>query len=105
MHGAPQIVSKLPEPVSYRHGPLRADPEVLTSSLDDELVLYDPRTGFAHTLNVTGAHIWNLCDGSHRLASVAHDVATTYRISDGQALADVTEFVRDLDQAGLLARE
>ena len=72
--------------------------------LDDELVLYDPDAAQAYVLNVTGARIWALCDGSRSIAQVARALASTYQVAYRSARADVREFVDALDKAGLLTR-
>lgn len=71
--------------------------------LDDELVLYNPRDGGAHTLNGTGLLIWEACDGAHSAEDIAHVLAARYGIGTHRALAEVRVFLLDLERAGLLA--
>jgi PqqD family protein of HPr-rel-A system len=71
-------------------------------ALDDELVVYEPRTGQAYVLNPTAAQIWALCDGSHSLGSIAEALATRYGLAQQQALADVQACVEALVRAGVL---
>ncbi|HEU5329340.1 MAG TPA: PqqD family protein [Thermomicrobiales bacterium] len=70
--------------------------------LDDELILYDERTGEAHLLNHTGAFIWRLCDGSRTIGQVARQAATAFGIPHRRALADVRELVALLSDADLI---
>lgn len=77
-------------------------PDVSTFPLDDELVLYDGRTGEAHILNRTGAYIWQRCDGTHTINQLAREVASVYRIPRRQALADTSELIVALDNADLV---
>jgi len=77
--------------------------DVDAQPLDDELVLYNPRDGGAHTLNGTGMLIWQACDGAHTAEEIAHDLASRYGIGTQRALAEVRAFLRDLEHAGLLA--
>jgi PqqD family protein of HPr-rel-A system len=83
--------------------PPRPVAEVSGHLLDDELVLFDRRSGQAFVLNPTGAQVWELCDGSRTLAVVAKTLADRYDLPAAQALADVGELVDALEQAGLLA--
>lgn len=80
-------------------------PEVTTFPLDDELVLYDPRSAWAYVLNATAARIWSFWDGSRSIASVARAIATTYALPYQQALADVRDLIAELCSAGLLVIE
>ncbi len=41
----------------------RPHPEVSAHTLDDELVLYHPRSVEGHVLNATASYIWQLFDG------------------------------------------
>lgn len=77
--------------------------DVDAQPLDDDLVLYNPRDGGAHTLNGTGMLIWEACDGAHSAEEIAHDLASRYGIGTQRALAEVRAFLLDLEHAGLLA--
>lgn len=77
-------------------------PDVTTFELDDDLVLYDARGAEAHVLNATAARIWQLCDGTRTIASVAGELATTYALDQAEAQGDVEELVASLEAAGLL---
>lgn len=79
-------------------------PEVSAFPLDDELVLFDGRTGEAHVLNRTGAHIWGLCDGTRTVAQVARGTASRFGVSFRQALGDTRELLGELAHADLIAR-
>jgi predicted RNase H-like nuclease len=75
---------------------------VATFPLDDELVLYDQRTGEAHILNRTGAYIWQQCDGTHSITQLAQRMAAVFGIPRRQAVADIRELVTALDHANLV---
>lgn len=77
--------------------------DVDAQPLDDELVLYNPRDGGAHTLNATGMHIWEACDGAHSAEDIARALASRYGIGTQRALAEVRAFLLDLEHAGLLS--
>jgi hypothetical protein len=86
-----------------RRGPLlTVDPEVWSEELDDELIVYDQRRGRAYVLNPTAALVWELCDGSGDADSVAHTLAQGYGRPYEETVGDVQQFVRQMDEAGLL---
>jgi hypothetical protein len=93
-------------PVLRRVGARRGRPRVCAAvsahPLDDELILYDERTGEAHLLNYTGAFVWRLCDGSRTVGQVARLAAANFGIPHRQALADVRELVAMLNDANLI---
>jgi PqqD family protein of HPr-rel-A system len=80
-------------------------PAVLAEPLDDDLLLYDPRSGQAYVLNATGAYLWSLCDGSRTLCSLARALAASYALAYPDALADVRDHLDELQAAGLLLAE
>ncbi len=54
-----------------------------------------------HVLNTVGEHVWAILDGKRTVADVAFDVCEVFDIDEATALADVTEFLADLEDAGL----
>ena len=54
-----------------------------------------------HVLNTVGEHIWGLIDGRRTVAEVSADVIKTFDVDDATAIEDVTEFLADLEDAGL----
>jgi hypothetical protein len=45
--------------------------DLVTTELDDELLVYDLRAHRAHALNPTAARVWQRCDGRHTIAELA----------------------------------
>jgi PqqD family protein of HPr-rel-A system len=78
--------------------------EVSAYPLDDDLVVYDGRNGQAFVLNQTAARIWGLVDGSRTLDAMANELVASYGIEYERALADVQEFLKSVEERGLLAR-
>jgi PqqD family protein of HPr-rel-A system len=76
--------------------------DVTETDLDDELVLYDPRTGATHALNMTAAVIWEMCDGSLLLDEMARELASTFGLSAEQAGADTAAALAHFQALGLL---
>src|SRR5579871_547000 len=77
----------------------RAD--VTETDLDDELILYDPRSGATHALNLSAALVWELCDGSATLEEVAGELAAGFSIPIDRALADTAASVAQFYELGL----
>ena len=81
----------------------RAAPEVTALPLDDDLILYDERTGESFLLNGPAAHVWLLCDGTQPIAVIAQQVCASYPPVDyAQVVADVHELLDRLHAAGVL---
>src|SRR5437868_13000633 len=76
---------------------------ISTYPIDDELVIFDPRSGEAHVLNRTGAFVWSLCDGKRDVNAIAAEVADAYRLDDALARTDTEELLVSLVGAGLIA--
>ena len=73
---------------------------VLTTELDDELIVYDTDSKWAHSLNLIAACVWRHCDGRHSIG----DLQRVTSVEVG-ALVDEEAIVlalRQLDQAHLL---
>jgi PqqD family protein of HPr-rel-A system len=80
----------------------RAD--LVTRTVDGEVVILDRATGNVHRLNATASFIWNHCDGTSTSAEIAARVATNFERTPEQVLADVTEALANLERLGLLAQ-
>jgi hypothetical protein len=75
---------------------------VTANPLDDELVVCTPGAVQGYVLNTTAAVIWDLCDGTRNVASVAEGLASMYALEFDRALADVTTCLEDLVGLGLV---
>lgn len=78
-------------------------PDVTVFPLDDDLVIYQVKTGHSFVLNQTGRLIWSWCDGTRTVAELAQDASTACHITLEQAQADVTELIDDLTRNGLIS--
>jgi hypothetical protein len=81
------------------------DPDFIARRVVDEVILVPIRKSLGDlesifTLNEVAARIWELLDGTRRLADV-HDVLTREFDGDAQAMADdLDEFVGQLESIG-----
>jgi hypothetical protein len=81
-------------------------PDIVPRQIAGDTILVAVRGELArleriHVLNTVGEHVWGILDGSRTVAEVASDVCEVFDIDKATALADVTEFLADLEDAGL----
>ncbi|MGO9357951.1 MAG: pyrroloquinoline quinone biosynthesis peptide chaperone PqqD [Xanthobacteraceae bacterium] len=77
--------------------PLR-DPEIVTDTLEGELVLYHPQRTTAIYLNQTASLIWGLCDGHRSLAEIVELLAMHYPDAGSNLETEVREAIESLRQ-------
>lgn len=75
---------------------------VRAEELDDELTLFDTRTGTAVALNRTAADILALADGESTVAELVTTLARTYAVEPSAIADEVLQVVHDLTAAGIL---
>jgi hypothetical protein len=76
--------------------------DVITTDLDDELVLLEPATGALFSLNEVGRVIWNELATASSIALIASAVTEVFEIDEATAEADVRRLVAELAEAGLV---
>lgn len=59
-------------------------------------------SGMMHQLNLVGAHIWNLCDGTRSLEDISKALAAEFDAEPSEVEGDVAEFVKNLFERGWL---
>lgn len=77
-------------------------PDLIWRSLEDGTVVADLEEGKVRVLNEAGAFIWHQIDGNHSVAEIAQALGLRYELSDEQALNDVSDFLAELDERGLI---
>ncbi len=55
-----------------------------------------------YTLNEVGAMVWQLIDGRTSVRQLAEAVRNEYDVEDAEAEKDVLDFLRSLEDAGLI---
>jgi hypothetical protein len=75
---------------------------VLSTQLIDELVIYDPVSFRAASLNATARAIWQLCDGTRTIEHICGDLEQQYNMSADRVRHEITEKIVLLLQLGLL---
>src|SRR3972149_98176 len=89
--GAPRMIAR-----PKRRG------DLLLREVEEELLLFDPRTGEASLLNGTAAAIFDLCDGLTPLAALAEEVLGVLSADPETGRADVQRIIEELTGMGLI---
>ena len=79
-------------------------PTPLSAEVDGELVMLDPATSRYFGLADTGMRIWQLLEEPRSLDDVADALLREYEVDRQQCVAEVVEFVHQLESAGLVTR-
>ncbi len=74
--------------------------DLLTTKLDDEVVVYDPETKQAHSLNRLAVSVWNHADNAETVADLQEKVSNDVGIPINEAA--VLNALRKLERAHLL---
>jgi len=76
---------------------------VVFRQLDDEWVLFDPRTDQLHVLNLSAAVVWAHCDGATDIDGIAGALVEAFsNLPLAQARQDVDTALAGFREAGLL---
>ena len=77
-------------------------PDLITSTVDGEIVILDRAAGYVHQLNATASQIWRACDGRHSAEDIAAQVTERFEIAPEAVLLDVTTAIAEFERLGLL---
>lgn len=79
----------------------KLNPDIITTALEDESVLLNPRTQELFTLNSTGKFVWD-----HLQTTPSNEIpsllAQTYEVDEDTATADTHEILEELSKVGLV---
>src|SRR3954464_3625915 len=77
-------------------------PDLLTCTVDGEIVILDRAAGYVHQLNATASQIWRACDGQHSVEEIAAQVTEQFESTPDAVLRDVVVALGNLERLGLL---
>ena len=77
-------------------------PELTWRLLDGEAVIVSPTSGEIRVLNHVGTKIWQLIVDTHTVEEIEQALVNQYGLSPQQANADVSAFIEDLLDRGLV---
>jgi hypothetical protein len=83
------------------HNQPRARRDVLIRELEDGIVLIDPKNDEVHTLNLSAAFIWDLCDGTHTVQEIAENIQKMPGAQDQDLLQIVADSIASFSKKGL----
>lgn len=90
-----------PEPIDGSFAP-RPDPGLVTTELEGELLLLDPRSDRVHVLDQLGTLIWRLFDGDASVDDLVADLADVFAAPADVVQSDLIALVDALRAASLL---
>jgi hypothetical protein len=77
-------------------------PDLMTRLIEGEVVILDREGGKVHQLNPVASCIWNSCDGSSSVDSIAERLVASFDVAPEKALRDVEALLQELQGLGLL---
>jgi len=83
----------------------QADPNVQGTTLEEETVLLDLRTGRYYTLNRVGTAVWERCTGSQSLRDIHATLCGRFDAPSERIADDLLALVTQLGHEGLLTLE
>ena len=81
---------------------LQIAPDLIWRVLSDETVVVSPADGEYCVLNGMGTIIWQLLIDQYSLSGIEAYLVENYAVSNEQAKEDISRFLFDLQQRGLL---
>lgn len=84
---------------------LRRKAAVVGADVADDAILLDIDSGYFFQLNRTGAKIWAFVEEPQTLGALCAHMAANYKVDVETCRSDVTEFVADLIERGVLQAE
>ncbi len=94
---------------SFEHpagGPLlRQGPEVVAQRVGDEVILVNLQTNRMHSLNRTGARLWDLLTAGQDLAGIHAQLQAEFDVDPAQLRQEIETIVAALKDAGLVVAE
>jgi hypothetical protein len=84
-------------------GAPQRNPHAAARVYEGEAFIVIPQTSQYKILNSTGSRIWDLIDGKRSRDDIAGIIADEYEVSREEALRDVSAFLEELKDNGMLA--
>lgn len=84
---------------------LRRKERVLTQRAADNWILLDMDDGQYYALDEVSGRVWDLCDGSQRVADVVAALSQEFDAPAGTIEADVMEFLQEMSDERLVFEE
>jgi hypothetical protein len=85
-------------------GAFRVSDRVLSRRVGDDVVLLELDAGTYHSLNETGARVWEVLQRGGSIDTIVAAIAAEYDIDAARAGADVAEILARLEEGRLIVR-
>ena len=82
---------------------VKARPDVFATSVDDELVLFDPEKGAYYGAGVVGERIWALVSEGKSIEVLCEELTHLFDVDRSTCEADVIMFLNELEAHGLVS--
>jgi hypothetical protein len=76
--------------------------EILREEIDEEVLLFNPKTRETYVLNQMADVIWELCDGKHTPAGITDEIVDVLEVNSDQVRKDVLEVIKDFFDQNLV---
>jgi hypothetical protein len=70
--------------------------------IEGKALVVNPETSLIYPLNTVGSRIWELLDGTRSFSELTAILVQEFDTDEETALADLADFVHDLEKAGLV---
>jgi hypothetical protein len=77
--------------------------QVLSTRINDDMVLLDAEGGYYHHMNPTGSAIWEALERPLEISQLVSALRTQYRIRNANIDSEVEAFLQELLGMGLIA--
>ncbi len=82
------------------------NPKAVFQTMEDKMVVWDPESGHTLVLNYTGWYILYLIDsGTDTYEGIVEAVAREYGVPQREVEGDVREFLKELEEVGVIWKE
>ncbi len=75
---------------------LKRNPHLLSSCINDEVIIFDENQGFYFSMNKVGSQIWNILDQERSLKDLVQDLLSVYDVSESNCEKDLHVFLHQL---------
>lgn len=76
--------------------------QILSSTIDDEVVMMSSEKGMYYNLNPVGSRIWELLDTPQTLESLCTQLLDEYDVDEATCKQETEEFITSLKERGLI---
>ncbi len=81
---------------------LKKRSDLLIEEIEDEVVIYDPKTHYVHHLNPMASIIWELFDVSPHPGDISKEIVSVLKTDPSNVEKDVQETLGNLQKKGLI---